>query len=55
MTELRSAVVNALSIDVEEYYHATIFQEAVNGVTTGLRSRVEASTDRVLALLELPV
>ena len=51
MTELRSAVVNALSIDVEEYYHATIFQEAVNGVTTGLRSRVEASTDRVLALL----
>ena len=45
-------VVNALSIDVEEYYHATVFQEAVNGVTTGLQSRVEASTERVLALLE---
>jgi polysaccharide deacetylase family protein (PEP-CTERM system associated) len=43
--------MNALSIDVEEYYHATIFQEAVNGVTTGLESRVEASTERVLALL----
>jgi polysaccharide deacetylase family protein (PEP-CTERM system associated) len=43
--------MNALSIDVEEYYHATIFREAVNGVTTGLESRVEASTDRVLNLL----
>jgi polysaccharide deacetylase family protein (PEP-CTERM system associated) len=45
------AVVNALSIDVEEYYHATIFQEAVGGVTTGLESRVGASTERVLELL----
>ncbi|HKZ75366.1 MAG TPA: XrtA system polysaccharide deacetylase [Actinomycetota bacterium] len=44
-------IVNALSVDVEEYYHATIFQEAVNGVTTGLESRVETSTERVLALL----
>jgi polysaccharide deacetylase family protein (PEP-CTERM system associated) len=44
-------VVNALSIDVEEYYHATIFQEAVNGATSGLESRVEASTQRVLELL----
>jgi polysaccharide deacetylase family protein (PEP-CTERM system associated) len=46
-----AAVVNALSIDVEEYYHATVFQEAVQGVTSGLESRVEASTERVLALL----
>jgi polysaccharide deacetylase family protein (PEP-CTERM system associated) len=46
--------VNALSIDVEEYYHATVFQEAVNGVTAGLESRVEASTDRVLELLAAP-
>ena len=45
-------VVNALSIDVEEYYHATIFQEAVNGATAGLESRVESSTQRVLDLLE---
>ena len=44
-------IVNALSVDVEEYYHATVFQEAVNGVTAGLERRVEASTDRVLALL----
>jgi hypothetical protein len=46
------SVVNALSIDVEEYYHATIFQEAVNGATAGLESRVESSTQRVLDLLE---
>lgn len=44
-------IVNALSIDVEEYYHATVFQEAVKGVTSSLESRVEASTERVLALL----
>jgi polysaccharide deacetylase family protein (PEP-CTERM system associated) len=45
-------VVNALTIDVEEYYHATIFQEAVGGRTAGLESRVESSTERVLELLE---
>jgi polysaccharide deacetylase family protein (PEP-CTERM system associated) len=45
-------IVNALSIDVEEYYHATVFQEAVGGVTGGLQSRVERSTDRVLDLLD---
>jgi polysaccharide deacetylase family protein (PEP-CTERM system associated) len=44
-------VLNALSIDVEEYYHASFFQEAVNGVTRGLESRVESSTERILALL----
>jgi polysaccharide deacetylase family protein (PEP-CTERM system associated) len=44
-------VTNALSIDVEEYYHATVFQEAVGGATAGLESRVELSTDRVLGLL----
>jgi polysaccharide deacetylase family protein (PEP-CTERM system associated) len=48
-----SPVVNALSIDVEEYYHATVFQEAVNGATAGLERRVEASTERVLALLAM--
>jgi polysaccharide deacetylase family protein (PEP-CTERM system associated) len=48
---LGSPIVNALSIDVEEYYHATIFQEAVNGAAAGLESRVVASTERVLALL----
>jgi len=44
-------IVNALSIDVEEYYHATIFREAVHGDTAGLERRVEASTERVLDLL----
>jgi polysaccharide deacetylase family protein (PEP-CTERM system associated) len=48
----QQSVVNALTIDVEEYYHATIFQEAVGGHTAGLESRVESSTERVLDLLE---
>jgi polysaccharide deacetylase family protein (PEP-CTERM system associated) len=47
----RPLVVNALSIDVEEYYHATVFQEATKGVSSGLESRVAASTERVLGLL----
>jgi polysaccharide deacetylase family protein (PEP-CTERM system associated) len=43
---------NALSIDVEEYYHAVIFGEAINGrAVDGLESRVEASIERVLTLL----
>jgi polysaccharide deacetylase family protein (PEP-CTERM system associated) len=45
------AVRNALSIDVEEYYHATVFQEAMAGVTARLESRVERSTQRILVLL----
>jgi polysaccharide deacetylase family protein (PEP-CTERM system associated) len=44
-------IVNALSIDLEEYFHAKVFQEGTNGRCTGLESRVEASTERVLALL----
>ena len=47
-------VVNTLTIDVEEYYHATIFQEAVGARTAGLESRVESSTERVLALKDIP-
>jgi polysaccharide deacetylase family protein (PEP-CTERM system associated) len=44
--------VNALTVDVEEYYHATIFQEAVRATGSGtFESRVERSTERVLALL----
>jgi len=38
-------------VDVEEYFHAKVFQEGTNGARTGLESRVEASTERVLALL----
>ena len=44
-------IVNALSVDVEEYFHAKVFQEGTKGATTGLESRVEPTTERVLALL----
>jgi polysaccharide deacetylase family protein (PEP-CTERM system associated) len=45
-------LVNALSVDLEEYYHALVFQEATRGRVGGaLESRVEASTERVLELL----
>lgn len=44
---------NALSIDVEEYYHAIIFGEATKGRPAERReSRVEGSMERVLALLD---
>ena len=47
-----SHVVNVLSVDVEEYYHATIFREGIGGRAAGsFVSRVEESMDRVLALL----
>ena len=29
-------MVNALSVDVEEYFHAKVFQEGTNGARTGL-------------------
>jgi polysaccharide deacetylase family protein (PEP-CTERM system associated) len=45
-------VVNALTVDVEEYYHALVFREgAPDAVAAGLESRVEATTARVLALM----
>jgi polysaccharide deacetylase family protein (PEP-CTERM system associated) len=43
-------VVNALSVDVEEYYHATIFREATRGLQGQSPSRVVAQTERLLAL-----
>ena len=49
--ETKPAIVNALSVDVEEYFHAKVFQEGTGGAIGGLESRVEASTERVLALL----
>jgi polysaccharide deacetylase family protein (PEP-CTERM system associated) len=42
---------NALSVDVEEYYHGMEFERAVPGAARRLPSRVEASVERVLALL----
>jgi len=45
-------VVNALSVDVEEYFHAVIFQEGTRDLgPRSLESRVEGSVDRVLRLL----
>ena len=41
-------VVNALSVDVEEYYHALVFREGTGGARW--ESRVEASTTQVLEL-----
>ncbi len=47
-------ITNALSIDVEEYYHSLEFEAAVPPEHRRyLPSRVEESTERVLALLEL--
>ena len=44
--------MNVLSVDVEEYYHATIFREGTSGsACEGFVSRVEESVNRVLALL----
>lgn len=45
-------MTNALSVDVEEYYHAAIFCRAVGTLARRhLESRVEASVDRLLSLL----
>jgi len=47
-------VMNALSVDVEEYYHAAIFRHGA-GTIAGrqFESRVEASMELLLALLKL--
>ena len=45
-------ITNALSVDVEEYYHGMEFEAAFPGERRGsLPSRVESSVDQVLALL----
>jgi polysaccharide deacetylase family protein (PEP-CTERM system associated) len=45
-------IVNLLTVDVEEYYHAAIFRRGTNGLSGLAReSRVEASMDRLLNLL----
>ena len=45
----RPQIENALSVDVEEYYHALIFREGTKGRSGGaLASRVEDSVERVL-------
>jgi polysaccharide deacetylase family protein (PEP-CTERM system associated) len=45
-------VLNALSVDVEEYFHAAIFRTATKSLPSGLlESRVERNVDSLLALL----
>ena len=45
-------ITNALSVDVEEYYHAAIFRRGTQGRgPQSFASRVEQSVDRLLALL----
>ena len=45
-------ITNALSVDVEEYYHAEIFRRGLNGNHhQSFESRVERSTDRLLELM----
>jgi polysaccharide deacetylase family protein (PEP-CTERM system associated) len=47
-------VTNALSVDVEEYYHAAIFRSGTNAHASGkFESRVEASMDLLLAILKI--
>jgi polysaccharide deacetylase family protein (PEP-CTERM system associated) len=47
-----TTIVNALSVDVEEYFHASIFQAGTCGQRAArFESRVEGSVDRLLALL----
>ncbi len=49
-------VTNALSIDVEEYYHGVEFEAAVpEAERWRLPSRVEKSVNRVLDLLDKPM
>lgn len=45
-------IINALSVDVEEYYHAAVFRSGTRGLGhRHFESRVEQSIDRLLALL----
>jgi polysaccharide deacetylase family protein (PEP-CTERM system associated) len=44
-------ITNALTVDVEEYYHAAIFRLATAGRPHRFESRVETSVERLLELL----
>lgn len=50
---MNPAVVNALSVDVEEYYHAIIFRKATQVLQEQeFESRVDGCVERILSLLE---
>ena len=47
------AVVNAMSIDVEDYFQVSAFDRIVpRSAWEGMESRVSANTDRLLALFD---
>ena len=49
----RNAIVNALTIDVEDYYHVTGFESVIPRADwDGYESRVERNTHRLLDLLD---
>ena len=48
----RPPVVNALTVDVEEYYHGVEFAQALGAAVTRLPSRVVPQTERLLDLLD---
>jgi len=46
-------IANALSVDVEEYYHAAIFRRGTQAIpVTSFQSRVEQNIDQLLLLLK---
>ncbi len=45
-------VVHAMTVDVEDYYHVSAFENVIRGDWEGWPSRVEANTRRLLALFE---
>lgn len=48
-----AGVKNAMTIDVEDYFHVSNFEQVVDRGTWGtLESRVEANTDRLLAMFD---
>jgi perosamine synthetase len=48
-----STISNALTVDVEEYYHAAIFRRGTQGIPIAtFESRVEQNTDQLLALMQ---
>jgi polysaccharide deacetylase family protein (PEP-CTERM system associated) len=53
MAEADAPVVNAMSIDVEDYFHVSVFDGIVpRSEWDGMESRVVANTERMLALFD---
>jgi len=52
-TDPGSRVVNAMTVDVEDYFQVSVFDRTVSrDAWDGFESRVEANTDRLLALFD---